>query len=376
MTYLTKYKDEFEQFKELLIKNLPARIKAGNEKHLSNINEFPTAKALSCCKFINFNNSERISFMIFDIDKFEDKTALAYFENIDIFLEYVTDKIGYEPTYILETQKGFHFGYHLKNHIYTNQKKVLKYILDIKRVISDILKCDVIASNRLYGVWRNPLLHKCYFSECINYELSDFKSLIPKKENKNIRNSIVNTKTIDIYEIQKGNRNNQLFEAGMRFAKGQKALNNFDVLEYISGINTNLCESLSMNELQNISKSIYRYWQNDKILFGSIQKDININEGIMGFEKMKNLSYEEYIKETRRRQSLSAYRTNQMRKNKKDNMEYAKKIGIQKNKIQNENKVKKAIEDLGNENIKLTVSSISKKSGLDRRTVKKYMDKN
>ena len=373
MTYLTKHKDELEQFKELLIKNLPARIKAGNEKHLSNINEFSTAKALNSCKFINFNTSEQLSFMIFDIDKIDDITALEYFKNIDNFLDYIGEKIGLEPTYVLQTDRGFHFAYHLNNHIFTKQNKALKYLLDIKKEISKTLKCDEIASNRLYGVWRNPLLHVYYYSKCINYNLNDFNFLLTNKFNKNLRDNIFCQKTIDIYEIQKGNRNNKLFEAGMRFAKGQKALNNFDILEYISSINTNLFESLSINELQNIANSVHKYWQNDKIFFGSVQKDININEGAMEFEKMKNLSYDEYIIETRRRQSLSAHRTNQIRKNKKENMENARKIGIKKNAMKNKNKVKKAIEDLKNENIKLTDSSIAKRCGLDRRTVKKYI---
>ena len=81
MTTLQKYKTKNEELKELLIKNLPTKIKAGNEKHLSNIYEYQTVKALDKCKFINFNSDTQISFMIFDIDKFEDKTAKEYFKN-------------------------------------------------------------------------------------------------------------------------------------------------------------------------------------------------------------------------------------------------------------------------------------------------------
>ena len=73
MTTLQKYKTKNEELKELLIKNLPTKIKAGNEKHLSNIYEYQTVKALDKCKFINFNSDKQISFMVFDIDKYEDK---------------------------------------------------------------------------------------------------------------------------------------------------------------------------------------------------------------------------------------------------------------------------------------------------------------
>ena len=82
MTTLQKYKTKNEELKELLIKNLPTKIKAGNEKHLSNIYEYQTVKALDKCKFINFNSYKQISFMVFDIDKYEDKTAKEYFKNI------------------------------------------------------------------------------------------------------------------------------------------------------------------------------------------------------------------------------------------------------------------------------------------------------
>jgi len=101
------------ELKELLIKNLPTKIKAGNEKHLSNIFEYKAHTALTKCKFINFNTRSRISIMVFDIDKVGNQTALDYFKNIEGLLSFIVEKIGYEPTYILETQKGFHFGHHL-----------------------------------------------------------------------------------------------------------------------------------------------------------------------------------------------------------------------------------------------------------------------
>ncbi len=44
MTKLNKYKDDKEQLEELLIKNLPKRIKSGNDKHLSNIYEYSFCK--------------------------------------------------------------------------------------------------------------------------------------------------------------------------------------------------------------------------------------------------------------------------------------------------------------------------------------------
>ncbi len=121
MTQLKKYtENEKEELKEVLIKNLPNRIKGGNDKKKSNVLEYQTIIALNKCKFINFNTKERISFLVFDIDKIEDKTAKEYFKDINGLYDFISEKIGLEPTYILETAKGFHFACHLKNHVYTN----------------------------------------------------------------------------------------------------------------------------------------------------------------------------------------------------------------------------------------------------------------
>jgi hypothetical protein len=91
MTKIQPYKTIQDELKELLIKNLPPKIKAGNEKHLSNIYEYQSVIALDKCKFINFNSDKQISFMAFDIDKYEDKTAKEYFKNINGFYDYIID---------------------------------------------------------------------------------------------------------------------------------------------------------------------------------------------------------------------------------------------------------------------------------------------
>lgn len=371
MTYLTKYKNEEEQFLELLIKNLPTNLKGGNEKELSNIKEYESYKALEKCKYINFNSNERVSFLVFDIDSFNNTNAIEYFKNIDKFLDYIIENIGIEPTYILETQKGFHFAYHLKNHVYIAQKKALEYATNIKKAITLKLKCDVKASHRLSGVWRNPLLHSYYYSECINYELSDFRKILI--ENKNLINSN-RAKRVKIHEITEGNRNNSLFEFGMRYAKNKAELTVNDILFYLSNINQQTLKPLPSSELSTISDSIYKYWSNNSITYGSIINDENINVGIMEFQKMKNLSYEDYLKETKRRQSLSAKRTNEIVKNKKELMLNAKKVYLQNQQEINLSKIKKATFELEKMNKKITVASISKLIDLDRRTVKKYLE--
>lgn len=374
MTILNKYKNEDEQLKELLLKNLPKKIKAGNEKHLSNIYQYPTIKSLNEHMFINFNSKEQISFLVFDIDKYEDKTAKEYFKNIYNFLEYITSNIGLEPSYVLETNKGFHFAYHLKNHIFTNQRKALKYVMDIKVAITRLLRCDEIASHRLYGVWRNPLLHNFYFSQKINYELDDFKKYIPKSE---FTNTPLKLKVkINEDELIEGQRNKTLFKYAMKFAKGKKVLNKDDILNFLININNSKSVGLGNTELIQISNSVFKYWQNGKILFGTM-KDENVkvvNSGVMEFEKMKNLSYDEYLEETKQRQQKAAIRTLKIRdkeKNKKQLLE-VKQDYILKLQTQKETLVINTILQLQEQKLKVNVASISKLAKIDRRTAKKY----
>ena len=375
MTQITHsiYKDcDKEELVEVLIKNLPNRIKAGNEKFNANVYEYETIIALKRCKFINFNSKERISFMIFDIDNYKRKTALEYFKTIDNFLNFIIEKIGYEPTYILQTDKGFHFGFALKNQVFTNQKKALAYLKAVKETIGKKTGCDMTASNKLHGVWRNPLLHPHYYSKQINFELKDFLDLLPKRVSKT--KARYSNKKVDITAIEEGNRNNELFKNAMKFAKGESYLTAENIFEYIEDINCSIELPLEDSELWSISKSVYRYWETDSIKYGTIEKK-DINEGIMEFEKMKGLTREEYEEETKRRQKLSAKRTNDLVDNekKKSIMLLNKAKGIEKRQRENRKKVEEAIDYLRANNLKTNVSQIAKACGLDRRTINKYL---
>jgi hypothetical protein len=247
--------------------------------------------------------------------------------------------------------------------------------MDIKVAITRLLKCDEIASHRLHGVWRNPLLHNFYFSQKINYELDDFKQYIPKGE---FTNTPLKLKVkVDENELIEGQRNKTLFKYAMKFAKGKKVLNKDDILNFLININNSKNVGLGNIELIQISNSVFKYWQNGKILYGTITTDENVkvvNNGIMEFEKMKNLSYDEYLEETKIRQQKAAIRTLKIRdkeKNKKQLLE-AKEDYISKLQIQKETLVINAILELQEQNLKVNIASISKLAKIDRRTAKKY----
>ena len=366
--------DDIKELREVLIKNLPAKIKAGNEKETANINELKTIEALRTCKFINFNSKERTSFMVFDIDTMENITAKEYFKDIKGFYTYIMEKIELAPTYILETEKGFHFAYHLKNHIFAHQPKALNYLNLIKRGITKVLTCDERASHRLNGVWRNPLLHPCFYSSCLNYELADFKKFIIPKTVK-VRKTYINFKfNIKEEDLQKGTRNITLFNTALKFAFSRENSSIEDIYTFINNINISRNVGLCDKEISTICWSAYNYRESRDYKDNSSYEDRNINAGIMEFPKMRNLSYDEYVAETKSRQKQSALRTASVRdkeKNKNQLLE-AKQIHITKLQNKKRTEVLDTVLMLQNRNEKITVSAISRITGIDRKTVRKY----
>ena len=94
----------------------------------------------------------------------------------------------------------------------------------------------------------------------------------------------------------------------------------------------------------------------------------------MKFEKMKNLTRADYEKEVKKRQRLSAKRTIELqdKAKQKEQMLKAKNIHIENVKRDNLSKIKSAIDELTKLNQKINNTSISKLTGLDRKTVSKY----
>ena len=156
----------------------------------------------------------------------------------------------------------------------------------------------------------------------------------------------------------------------------QTALNKDDILNFLININNSKSVGLGNTELNQISNSVFKYWQNRKILYGTI-KDKNVkivNEGVMEFEKMKNLNYNEYLEETKQRQQKAANRTLKIRdkeKNKKQLLE-AKQDYIYKLQEKKETLVINAILQLEEQKLKVNIASISRVANIDRRTAKKY----
>ena len=162
----------------------------------------------------------------------------------------------------------------------------------------------------------------------------------------------------------------------MKYAKGKKVLNKDDIFNFLININNSKSVGLGNTELNQISNSVFKYWQSGKILFGTIKNENVkvINEGVMEFEKMKNLNYDEYLQETKQRQQKAATRTLKIRdkeKNKKQLLE-AKQDYIYKLQEKKETLVINAILQLQEQKLKVNIASISRVANIDRRTAKKY----
>jgi len=144
--------------------------------------------------------------------------------------------------------------------------------------------------------------------------------------------------------------------------------NYHEVLKVVKELHQYVTEPLEEEELIKIAKSVTKYnngFKNGNEIYGW-----NVNSkwqiGVMGFEKIEGLNYEEYRQEVKRRQQMAGKRnaeigTKNLIKAVKKKAETAK------------NKVYTAIEQLKKENKRISALAISKISGVSRNTATKYL---
>ncbi len=97
-------------------------------------------------KWLLFNDTS-IKFIIIDID-FKECSLNELFK-----------KLEKKPTWLLETEKGFHACYALKSTIKMSNFKAILWAKNIKEALTLELKGDIQGSHRLSGIWRNTLAH-------------------------------------------------------------------------------------------------------------------------------------------------------------------------------------------------------------------------
>ncbi len=115
--------------------------------------------------------------------------------------------------------------------------------------------------------------------------------------------------------------------------------------------------------------------KNMKVLYVSLEDRLDdIKRRLYSYKIALGINKAE-LEETEQRQKLSAKRTLELRdkEKNKEQLKQAKQNYISKKYDEYEKTIKKAIEDFKSENKKITVSSISKYTGIDRRAVKKIL---
>ncbi len=366
-----KYKEKYEIL-EFLIPSFPVEIKSGNEKGTSNKNSFPAAYSITNHKFINYNSKERINFLCFDLDYHNGAEAIKSFPTIKDFKKHLIDQLGaeLEPSFIIQTTKGYQFFYHLKVPVLVKYKNSIQFLKDIKTGLIELLGLDKIASNRLCGVYRGPLQNPSEFNfKKRDFELKDFLKFAKssRRTDYQLLENIESLGNVKIEKFQEGGRNQKLFIAGLNFAKNRKNLSFEIIFHYILKINQRISKPLDESEVKTISSSVFKYYKEDKIQLRFVE---NINRGIMDLKSSKL--------ELKEKQKLAAARTNETREINFEANILNSKQGGEINSVNNKNeameKLQAAKDYLKRNHLKITKAALIKKSKLSKPTVYKYFD--
>ena len=364
---ITKKNSNINNLFKILIKNLPPRVSGWNSKsdfHLRKTE--PTAKALSRSKWIEYNHS-RVNFLIIDVD---DQSFHEVFQKCI--------KLDIEPSFMCETDKGCQVFYTLENSVDYEWSKTIQWIRDIKEGLTHYLEADKKGSHRLKGIWRNPLQHH-YFNSNYTFDLNDFDKILKKYNDhkKSLQQKFNSDKYqrqihSNHFDFKKGNRNNYLWYSGMQYTYG-KTFNKKSLTQHLRSINKN---DLDDRELNIIINSVEKYNLQNKNHVKPFK-----DYGVMGFEKIKNLSKEDYEEEKKKRQKLAAKYTNDKIKNDKDlTMNRIENAKLQNDIKQGKNrlKIKAFITSLFSDgykkaNGKWHVSKLAEELDLSRPTVMKHL---
>ena len=346
------------EFVKLFKSGLPAYFDAVNKKDAG---KRVVEKNKGILRNFIFYNSKVVKFIIVDIDN---KNT---FENKFELLEYLKD-FNLIPSWVLDTNKGYHVGYILKNAIPYENKTSIKFARDTLKKLSLFLGGDPNAL-RLSGRFRNPLMHDTFYTN-FTYDLIDIIDNIPEtilenikiehNKNKKFHKNIYSLKQLilevmnditKIKNVKPGFRNSFLWYTGMIIAKNfqhlslnEKLVEFEKIKEKIYFYNNNMEFPLENEEVETIIKSIKKYYLKGKIMVGL--------GGYNSWTKeMKNLYMKKYLKE----KGII-----------KHSNEERKEI--------NKNKVLQAVYRLRGKGEKLSVRKIANECKLGKTTVAKYVN--
>lgn len=311
--YTTKPKTTIN---DLLTPYLPQKVLgATSREDFAHKRSYYSHIALDYCTWIQYNQ-KWLNMLIFDID-YAIAPEDAWFLCIN--------ELGLHPSWVCNTSKGVHIGFILRDRVSYEWKKTITLAKKIKVAVTAKLKADERGSHRLYGWWRNPATHTHYYDENQLVSLEDFYHLFPKRTptHRFKRDLIERKKSTGNFAFKIGCRNDWLWYRAMQITKGKSEYTDPSaVYSLISSMQLyetqyNGIEPLRIEELHRIAQSValeYNAKGKNFVSTGANTKQKEINEGIMGFDKIKGATPSEYRAEVKRRQKLSAERTTKERK--------------------------------------------------------------
>jgi len=377
--YIKKYGNNKRELFNHLLKVMPKEtLYAYSKKELKFKKIGITKEVIKKANFL-FYNQNLVTELIFDIDeKYDLETIFQKFLN----------RTGITPTWICSTARGVQLCVSL-NTFYKLSSKQLKVLKDFKKFIAENWEIiDKAGSNRLSGWWRNPATQKDFiftgwittFEEIKDFLIRNKRTIKQQFKTATIKNSIkANIRAIKEKKFflagapVKGNRNKWLWYNTMLYCNSK----NFEeVLEVVKELHQYVQEPLTEEELIKIAKSVlaynteapYKIKNKNKEelrgnwIYGWKQKS-HWNIGSMGFEKISDLPYQEYLKEVKRRQSMAG-----KEKGKNNIINYVKpKAEATKQKVY------EAIEQLKNQGEKVTILKVKELAKVSYASAQKYV---
>ena len=357
---------------KFLLERLPKQpLYAFSKKDLKLKRTAPAREALLKGKYL-FYNQNLTTELIFDIDNISHTSI-----NLEWVFKTFLDKTGIIPSWVCYTDNGIQLCVSV-NTFYKLSKKQKKVFQDFKQLVIDSWSLiDKAGSKRLKGWWRNPLTQKDFiftgwvttFEEIKDFLIRNKRTIKEQFKTATIKNSIkTNIKAIKeknffiAGEPVEGNRNNWLWYNTMLYTDSK----NFnEVLEVTKELNKRVRKGLEEKELVKIAKSVTKYnngFNRGNEIYGwNVKASWKI--GSMKFEKIRNLPYEEYLKEVRRRQSMAG-----KERGRHNIINYVKpKAEATKEKVY------KAIQKLKEKNEKVTVRKVKELAKVSMASAQKYV---
>ena len=275
----------FDDSEHFLIQSLPNSIRRSRFKAEKSRIRSNSAYAIHHFPFIGYNKQNRVSLILLDFDKISaSETIIDRFPTIDFFKTYFLDDYFDNVNVITKTSRGYQVLIAFNNHILRSQTKAWNLLSYIKAGICEqVPYIDEIATKRISGLMRNPLMHEHKFFSPEGIELSSLRKFAPKLNNAmevnrtnlksspeksfkasgNIKDWVKRVLLFEDSQIQftrlrvpDGMRKMVLFQVAMIQAKNIRL--DKDLLQYLYHKNS-LHFGLESSEVDDVFKSTIRY---------------------------------------------------------------------------------------------------------------------